>query len=225
VNIDVNKMLIIKVSRETIRFMHNKPLHHINIGKIGEKIALNFLRNKKYKILDINLRNKLGEIDILASYNKSMIDFNQDEEKTLNIDDLYKTLINGKINDKINDILYDKNKGHFLWQSFKNNFKNLFIKILFDRFVNIDCSKENLVFVEVKTIFQSDNRKNLMPEENLTYFKKQKLLKAAKSYLLSHKLFLDINWQFDLIAIILDANQNKVILRHYKNVNIVYNKM
>jgi len=154
-----------------------------------------------------------------------MIDFNQDEEKTLNIDDLYKTLINGKINDKINDILYDKNKGHFLWQSFKNNFKNLFIKILFDRFVNIDCSKENLVFVEVKTIFQSDNRKNLMPEENLTYFKKQKLLKAAKSYLLSHKLFLDINWQFDLIAIILDANQNKVILRHYKNVNIVYNKM
>ncbi len=194
--------------------MENKALHHINVGKIGERVALEYLKSKRYRILGVNLRNKLGEIDILVSCDNLSVNLNKNEEQILNINNLFNELVSGNINDKINDILYDKIKRHYFWQYFKN----IFTRFLFDKFVKIDYSKNSLIFVEVKTIFQSDNRQNIMPEENLTYFKQQKLLKAAKSYLLSHKLALNINWQFDLIAIILDANQDKVILRHYKNV-------
>jgi len=36
------------------------------IGQIGEKIAENYLKNKKYQILIKNYRKKFGEIDIVA---------------------------------------------------------------------------------------------------------------------------------------------------------------
>jgi putative endonuclease len=36
------------------------------IGKIGEDIAIAFLRQKGYKVLGVNVRTHLGEIDIIA---------------------------------------------------------------------------------------------------------------------------------------------------------------
>ena len=35
-------------------------------GKQGEIIATNYLKNKKYKIIETNYTNKIGEIDIIA---------------------------------------------------------------------------------------------------------------------------------------------------------------
>ena len=41
-------------------------LDKINLGKYGEKIACEFLRKNKYKIITQNFKCKQGEIDIIA---------------------------------------------------------------------------------------------------------------------------------------------------------------
>ena len=41
-------------------------------GMIGEEQAIKFLKKKKYKILERNYKNKVGEIDIIALDNPSI---------------------------------------------------------------------------------------------------------------------------------------------------------
>lgn len=43
------------------------------IGNIGEASAVNFLKNKGYKILELNYTNKIGEIDIIANDNGTLV--------------------------------------------------------------------------------------------------------------------------------------------------------
>ena len=50
-----------------------KSFNKIN-GDSGEKIALNFLKKNKYKILETNFKTSIGEIDIIAKQ-KSVIVF------------------------------------------------------------------------------------------------------------------------------------------------------
>lgn len=42
-------------------------------GKIGENKAKEYLVKKGYKIIELNYRNKIGEIDIIASKKKRLI--------------------------------------------------------------------------------------------------------------------------------------------------------
>lgn len=39
----------------------------LNLGKSGEKTAIEYLRDKGYRILEKNYKSKLGELDIVAS--------------------------------------------------------------------------------------------------------------------------------------------------------------
>ncbi len=41
-------------------------MEHIELGKKGEKIAVSFLKKRKYKIVERNYRCPFGEIDIVA---------------------------------------------------------------------------------------------------------------------------------------------------------------
>ena len=45
----------------------------INLGKKGEEIALAYLKSKKYKIIEKNLRNRFGEIDIIAKDHGTLV--------------------------------------------------------------------------------------------------------------------------------------------------------
>jgi len=45
----------------------------IELGKRGEELALGFLENLKYKILEKNFRCKFGEIDIIALHGKTLV--------------------------------------------------------------------------------------------------------------------------------------------------------
>lgn len=42
-------------------------------GKIGESLAVNYLKQKGYKIITINWKNKVGEIDIIACDKKTIV--------------------------------------------------------------------------------------------------------------------------------------------------------
>ena len=39
---------------------------NIHIGSIGEKLAVNYIKEKGYDVLDCNYSTKLGELDIIA---------------------------------------------------------------------------------------------------------------------------------------------------------------
>lgn len=43
------------------------------LGQIGEIIAVNYLRERDYKIIELNFRTKTGEIDIICRQNKAYI--------------------------------------------------------------------------------------------------------------------------------------------------------
>ena len=43
------------------------------IGKLGEKLACKWYTDRKYKLLDINYRTRLGEIDIIAMKKKEIV--------------------------------------------------------------------------------------------------------------------------------------------------------
>ncbi len=101
-----------------------KGLLNKQTGQVGEDAAVAFLKSKKYKIIERNYKNKIGEIDIIAQ------------------------------------------KG------------------------------EDLVFVEVKT---RSSEKFGTPAEAVTYYKKQKIVNAAKWYISQN--FTDLNIRFDIIEV------------------------
>ena len=49
-----------------------KNLSKKSIGDIGESYAEKYLKRKRYKILERNFKNKLGEIDIICSKDNSL---------------------------------------------------------------------------------------------------------------------------------------------------------
>ena len=106
----------------------------------------------------------------------------------------------------------------------KNYLKKLGYKIVALNFSNksgrrlgeidiIARDKNELVFVEVKTKKSEDFG---LPEEELTFNKKKKLIKMAEIYL-SHYRPQEENWRIDLIGIDIDP-LNKVKIFHYQAV-------
>lgn len=129
--------------------MNNKEL-----GALGEKIAINYLKNKRYKILDQNYFSRFvssplrGEIDIVAK-------------------------------------------------------------------------KEDVIaFIEVKTLI--NNKQNLAlfvsPEEKVNFWKQKKIIKTAESWLMKKKISFNSKWQIDVVSIIIDLNNKKAKIRHFKNI-------
>ena len=47
--------------------------HNKTTGKIGEDLAVEFLKNKGFQILERNWNNKWGEIDIIAKDNQTYV--------------------------------------------------------------------------------------------------------------------------------------------------------
>lgn len=47
--------------------------NNLSKGKLGEKIAIKYLIKNSYKIIATNYNTKLGEIDIIAIYNKILV--------------------------------------------------------------------------------------------------------------------------------------------------------
>jgi len=87
--------------------------------------------------------------------------------------------------------------------------------------VAFDSRTKEIVFVEVKTIFSSNNSLNILPEEELTEFKLNKLKKVILSFLSQYHLD-NRKWRFDFIALEIKS-QNKVPeIRHYQSVYLEF---
>ncbi len=50
-----------------------KPVNRVSLGRIGEVLAANYLKNRGYTIEGKNLRTPYGEIDLLARYDETII--------------------------------------------------------------------------------------------------------------------------------------------------------
>ena len=86
-------------------------MNNISIGKFGEKTAKEFLQKNNFLILDTNLKNKLGEIDIVAVKNKR-IHFIEVKTRSINSPEKPYEAINYKKINKIykTGITYIKDK-------------------------------------------------------------------------------------------------------------------
>ncbi len=71
-----------------------------------------------------------------------------------------------------------------------------------------------IVFVEVKTM---DTKNNIQPEDNMTYSKQKKIIRACKLYLSEKDVDLDSDWQVDVVAIDLDKEKARAKIRHLEN--------
>ncbi len=84
--------------------------------------------------------------------------------------------------------------------------------------IDIVARQENaLVFVEVKT--RSSNRYGY-PEHSVTPRKRQRILRAAETYILEHPEFR--TWRVDVIAVEGETGKAKIV--HFENVT-TYDKM
>ena len=124
-------------------------------GNIGENLAVRFLEERGYNILDRNYLKKWGEIDIVA--------LRQAQDKQSK-----------------NDVLH---------------------------------------FIEVKALrIRSGQAQIYMPEANVRAWKKLRLSRAIRTYLLDHKIPDEQDFQIDVIAIFLDFERKKAKIRFIRNV-------
>lgn len=72
-----------------------------------------------------------------------------------------------------------------------------------------------ITFIEVKT--QNKNSNFGPAEENISYNKKEKLIKTAEIYLSEKEYSPKTTWQIDAIVIELDQKTKKADLTHFKN--------
>lgn len=75
--------------------------------------------------------------------------------------------------------------------------------------------KDEIVFVEVKTLFQRQDREEYLPEWQVTQSKLTKLGRIAEYYLRNHG-FGESSYRFDVVAITLKEGKDPVI-RHIEH--------
>ena len=184
---------------------------HIKIGEYGEKIAQEYLENKGYTILARNFHKKWGEIDIICSVPRGTTKLGNNVPRG--------TLEAGK----------NKNvpRRTFLsWLESLIKKSDSFGKYSVPRGTykphNVPrppaprlrraggTNDDKIVFVEVKTT----RSRSIRPEDNVTYAKQKKLIRTCRMYLEENRYSQDIDWQIDVIAILLDSRTNKAIITH-----------
>lgn len=90
--------------------------------------------------------------------------------------------------------------------------------------IDIVAKKDNILhFIEVKTVNVSPETKNgsYQPEENVHVWKRQRLARAIKTYLLEKKVSDETEWQVDIMAIFLDFKIRKAKIRLTENIILV----
>lgn len=89
------------------------------------------------------------------------------------------------------------------------------------KFGEIDIVARNtggdIVFVEVKSAKKGGD---IAPEENITFHKLRKFIKAVEMFLLVRKISSDQKWQMDSISVLFGGQGGEAEIRHIENINI-----
>mgnify|MGYP001601675770 FL=1 len=83
-----------------------------------------------------------------------------------------------------------------------------------------DVSHENHVlhFIEVKGAVTRENIEDKKPEENVHYWKQQRIWRAIQTWLMEHEEYEEVDWQIDVMAVFLDLERKKARIRWIKNI-------
>jgi len=87
--------------------------------------------------------------------------------------------------------------------------------------IDIVAKKDDILhFIEVKAVNVSHETKKegYQPEENVHFWKRQRLAKAIKTYLLENKVPDETEWQVDIMAIFIDFKIRKAKIRLTENI-------
>ncbi len=87
--------------------------------------------------------------------------------------------------------------------------------------IDIVAKKDDILhFIEVKTVNVSPETKNenYQPEENVHLWKRQRLARAIKTYVLENKVADETGWQVDVMAIFLDFKTRRARIRLTENI-------
>ncbi len=80
-----------------------------------------------------------------------------------------------------------------------------------------DKNSELFIFVEVKTRNVDNFEEKVLPEEQITRSKLNKLNKIVEIYIKENKLWNE-KWRIDAIAILIIANKSKIKVNHIKSI-------
>lgn len=80
-----------------------------------------------------------------------------------------------------------------------------------------ETKEKELVFIEIKTREVGNNPSIFLPEDSVNFFKQQKIIKTAQTFLYENKYSDDTAWRIDVIAIEIDKNTRKAKIRHLEN--------
>jgi len=74
--------------------------------------------------------------------------------------------------------------------------------------------KKDIIFIEVK----SKNRDSrFLPAQNVNFFKQQRLIRAARSWLAENKIPPETVWQIDVLIVELDFGSRNAQVKHLRN--------
>ena len=79
--------------------------------------------------------------------------------------------------------------------------------------------KKDIVFVEVKS---KGKDSKFLPAQNVNYFKQQRLIRAAQTWLAENKISEETPWQIDALIVELDFDKKIAKVEHLRNA--VWNK-
>ncbi len=102
-------------------------------GKEGENIAVAFLKNEGYNIIERNFRSPFGEIDIVASYDSFIIFVEVKARKNFSF---------GRPEESVNFIKQEHIKKTAEYYLYKNNEKGLCCRI---DIISVDLKKKEVV--------------------------------------------------------------------------------
>jgi putative endonuclease len=81
--------------------------------------------------------------------------------------------------------------------------------------IDIIAQKGDLIcFTEVKTL---TSKKSFSPEAKVDFIKMRKIMKTAQLWLMKNKIPFDRPWQVDVVAVIINQENQKAQVRHLEN--------